>query len=296
MTLCTFCICFCFVLIVGLQFQVVADPISQAVSDSTKRFPGGYFAICAVTKDEPDLLEWVDYHYLMGTSKFYIYDSSNDPAAAKTALSAHISSGLVTYNWIPGIPSPQFVAYNKCIEHYREQHQFIGFIDVDEFIIVANSSRSIPCVLRSYEQFGGLALSWRVFGTAGHYARPNGGVLINYDVCSPNHHIKSIANTNFVEGVVSPHVLRYTTPYHAVSEDLRRVDSYYVLNAVYKTIYINHYLIKSAEDFAKKLERGNAWGGKRKSWASIEQVEKSPKNRKCEPPIIPKERFASDSC
>jgi hypothetical protein len=54
--------------------------------------------------------------------------------------------------------------------------------------------------MRGYDQYGGLALNWVVFGSSGHKQRPQGGVLVNYRQCLPmqqeqNQHVKVIANT-----------------------------------------------------------------------------------------------------
>ena len=60
----------------------------------------------------------------------------------------------------------------------------IGFIDSDEYIIVANRSLSIIDVLDNYKQYGGLTLNWMLFGNNNHTTRPVGGVRKNYKECA----------------------------------------------------------------------------------------------------------------
>lgn len=55
----------------------------------------------------------------------------------------------------------------------------------------------------------------QMFGSSGHLSRPEGSTLAAYTACFPqhhmeNHHIKTIANTAFVDGVTGdPHHFRY---------------------------------------------------------------------------------------
>jgi hypothetical protein len=64
----------------------------------------------------------------------------------------------------------------------------------------AAGADNINDFMRGYDQYGGLALNWVVFGSSGHKQRPHGGVLVNYRQCLPlqqeqNQHVKVIANT-----------------------------------------------------------------------------------------------------
>ena len=45
----------------------------------------------------------------------------------------------------------------------RAKHQWMAFIDVDEFLVIRNSTvTSLPQLLREYTDFGGLAVNWQV--------------------------------------------------------------------------------------------------------------------------------------
>lgn len=84
--------------------------------------------------------------------------------------------------------------------HIPTHRPCVGFIDVDEFLMLSNSSETIDTLLRDYEGFGGLAVNWRMFGSSGHVARPPNGTLQSYTACSTpdnvqNTHVKSFVNT-----------------------------------------------------------------------------------------------------
>ena len=58
------------------------------------------------------------------------------------------------------------------------------------FIWPANTCQPRPCQTYSdtagqdYEPYGGLALSWVVFGSSGHVTRPTGGALRSFTKCA----------------------------------------------------------------------------------------------------------------
>ncbi len=226
-----------------------------------------YFAMCLVVKNERDLPEWIEYHKRMGCAKFYIFDH-NSSVPMIGSIFNYVSSGLVEYSFIldPQKPNTQLYVYNKCLQDHGDKHQFIGFLDSDEFIVVKNTSMKIPDVLKEYEHYGGLTLNWKVFGSSGHVHRPVGGVLPNYYKCSNNFHVKSIVNPRFAVGPDGdPHSFRYKFGHFTVDTSFKRSKAPFNPGKqitpptyLFETMYINHYNTKSAEDFLEKTARGKA--------------------------------------
>lgn len=172
--------------------------------------------------------EWIEYHYHLGVSKIYMYDNlSREPLVHK--IMPYIQSGLIEYAYVndtvnaDGITDTQLYYYEKCLLHYGTYHDWIAFIDVDEFIIVKNQSKSIPDILQSYESYGGIGLNWMMMGSSGYINRPlNGGVLGSYTKCVPNAHVKSIVRPRYTTGRgMTVHVFTHTDGYAVV--DTREV-------------------------------------------------------------------------
>jgi hypothetical protein len=118
--------------------------------------------------------------------------------------------------------------------------------------------------LRAYEQYGGLTLNWKIFGSSGHIQRPEGGVLQNYKMCFTNFHIKTIVNTRNVLKNLGPHDFEYFPGFNAVDTNFKRVNGPFnpgILEVagddLFSIMYINHYCTKSREDFEKKSKRGS---------------------------------------
>lgn len=84
----------------------------------------------------------------------------------------------------------------------------------------------ITTFLQQYEQYGGLAVNWVIFGSSGHTVRPRGGVLVNYRACLPlsheqNTHVKVIANTKYLMTVGDdPHRVYYQDNSHWTVNEL----------------------------------------------------------------------------
>lgn len=67
-------------------------------------------------------------------------------------------------------------SYAAC-RHHSKSHSFLGFIDIDEFLVLMDPGIvSVEQLLRPYSGFGGLAVHWQLVGSSNHTARPAGPV------------------------------------------------------------------------------------------------------------------------
>ncbi|KAI8476984.1 MAG: glycosyltransferase family 92-domain-containing protein, partial [Monoraphidium minutum] len=237
-----------------------------------------YFAICAIIKNQHSthLREWIEYHRFIGARKIYIYDNnSTEPLA--NYIGDYLHSGLVEYAYFVGTPrykdlfrtTSQWWAYNDCALRFATRHRWLAFIDGDEFLMFKNGSRTrnIEQFMTDYEQYGGLAVNWVIFGSSGHQVRPAGGVLINYRSCLPsdqleNNHVKVIANTAHLLTVGDdPHTAFYKTKgKFTVNELGAQVFGAKTEAPSHSKIALYHYLTKSEGEFEAKIVRGSAAG------------------------------------
>eukprot|EP01040_Poterioochromonas_malhamensis_P014239 gene14239-15745_t len=193
----------------------------------------------------------------MGTGKFYLHDNGNIPLAPM--VKDWIEKGIVSVEERKD-KAPQLSVYQLCLRNYRQWHQFIAFIDADEYIVTKNGC-SIPSILKRYEPYGGLTLNWTVFGSSGHLTRPEGGILKNYWSCYMYEHVKSIVNTNYgVSHFGNPHVFHYSHGKFSVDAEFFKVETPVNLPrpSLYDNIYLNHYHLKSKEDYDRNRKRGRA--------------------------------------
>ena len=235
-------------------------------------------AVVAIFKDEaPYLKEWLDYHLLAGVEHFYLYnnDSSDD---YKKILAPYIEGNLVTLTDFPG-KKMQLDAYEDAIENYRFDCRYMAFIDLDEFIFPKTNqkiSEVVDEILSQFTNAGGLAINWQIFGSNGQekadYSR---GVLERFQYRSKsdrllkdidgnnvgNVYIKTVANPRLVRHKLSPHGAIYLIGQCAVNTNGDVCSSLLCSEpCLVDKIVVNHYFVKSKEEFLSKFQKGRADG------------------------------------
>lgn len=220
-----------------------------------------YLSLCAIAKNEtPYLEEWVNFHRAVGVEHFYIYDNESD-VPVRSTLKKYVAAGLVTVKDYPG-KGKQMPSYDDCLRTYGHTSKWIGFIDCDEFI-VPKSKDSVPEILGLFESFGGLAVNWIIFGSNGLQKKPDGLIIENYTMGSPqdyveNRHTKRIVQPALTRGAgTNPHYFVHQRGYFSVSETLNMVHQAWSDNST-NVIQINHYFTKSYDEFVIKCSRGRA--------------------------------------
>lgn len=225
----------------------------------------------------PYLREWIEFHKMVGVEHFYLYDNnSTDETTSVTKL--YIQNEDVTCHLWPDHPL-QLKAYMHCINSYKNESFWIGFIDLDEFLVPVATS-TIPELLRDFEEYGGLGVNWLLYGNSGHLTKPEGLQMEHYIYRSEaswrsNFHIKSIVNPRKVRSPRDPHCFRYMPGEYAVTENRERINgSMTSFNSIDK-IRLNHYFTRSTEESRRKMERGNPDSNFKRPWKDFERLNRN---------------------
>ena len=219
-----------------------------------------YLTLCAIAKNEGRYLqEWIEYHKMLGVEKFFIYDNESTDNTLEI-LQPYIDDKLVEYRYFPG-KKMQLKAYANCVRKNKRHTRYLGFLDIDEFIVPIKH-KTIPDYLRSLGRFSGVQINWLVYGSAGAKKREKGLVMERFkDHSLPEHklnrHIKVILNPRLI--------LRFFSAHRPVIFG-RYIDSngnpakkqFWYRTPISNQIRINHYAIKSYEEFLEKRSRGRA--------------------------------------
>lgn len=150
-----------------------------------------------------DVVEWLVHHLAVGVGHFYMcvgdgtqvstsisrflyrYDDHSDPPM-RDLLEPWIQSNLVTYLTMEYDPSDsaskkidwQVLSFQHCMDTFSIHHEWLAFIDPDEFIYLPNPQHPrLHDLLLEFDRYSGLVMSWIVFGSSGHVQRPNGVVI-----------------------------------------------------------------------------------------------------------------------
>lgn len=227
--------------------------------DHTK--PQHYLAVCSIAKNEgPYFKEWIDWHRSKGVEKFYIYDNESTDCT-KEVLAPYIEAGIVEYTYFPG-QKQQLAAYDDCFERHRLDTRWLAVIDLDEFIVPIKD-KSIPDFLRRMENFAVVEINWLVYGSGGAKTKEPGSVMERFRKHSlPDHRLntqsKSIADPRRVCTMTGCHEAARISGHAGDSHGNRITKHSGDRKPQHDVIRINHYAVKSYEEFLGKRARGRA--------------------------------------
>lgn len=229
-------------------------------------------SICAIFKNEANYLkEWIEYNRLIGVQHFYLYNnfSSDDYISV---LNPYIESGEVTLIDWP-IEQGQMLAYQDCIKKYKNSSQWIGLIDIDEFIVPFDKE-NIYDILHNFEKKApAVKFYWKVFGTSGRLKRNASGLVIEDFTCCWNKLDevgKCFYNTSydFIPDYKRNNVFHHfmwgafnginLPPVNSVGIPCVREDFNPVLAKKIQA-QINHYYTKSLEEYNLKAQKGDSF-------------------------------------
>jgi len=223
-----------------------------------------YLSACCVFKDELRYLrEWIEYHLLVGVERFYMVSNDDSQDAAVALLRPYIRSGEVILINRPGGPfvKLQMDIYLDVLQIAIGQSRWLAFLDVDEFLLPVEAS-SIPQVLAGYEQHAALAVNWACFGSSGLQKAPDLQTASFRMRLSDDHEenrgYKSILDPSRAAGTYSPHQFLLAEPWVLVDEFGGRVTHPWrnENNPFFGSrLRINHYRLRSREEFAEKVAR-----------------------------------------
>ena len=133
-------------------------------------------AVCAIFKNEaPYLREWIEYHKIAGVSHFYLYNNFSDDNF-RTVLEPYIADGDVTLTEWP-MEQGQMAAYKDCVRKARRECRWIGFVDLDEFVVPVDDDHLYDFLKRFEKNRGSVIMYWKIFGSGGRMARDIGGLV-----------------------------------------------------------------------------------------------------------------------
>ena len=228
--------------------------------------PQYYLAVCAIAKNEgPYFQEWIEWHRKQGVEKFYIYDNESTDCT-KEVLAPYVESGVVEYTYFPGYRR-QLAAYDDCLDKHRLAARWIAFIDLDEFIVPIQD-KTIPVFLSRFEEFPAVEINWLIYGSGGAKTKTNGTMMERFKCHSlPNHplnrHVKSIVNPRRVFAMIGCHEAARISGYAADSHGNLIKKHFREREPQQDVIRINHYAVRSYEEFLEKQARGRASGTER---------------------------------
>lgn len=257
-------------------YRFVCNPYIKIFGKHDSRKCRYYLSLCLIFKNEaPFLKEWLDYHLSIGVDHFYLYNN-NSTDNYKSILASYVNDGVVTLIDFP-FEQAQMKAYEECFTRFKNESNWISFLDADEFIC-PKSHTNIKEWLKGYDKYPGIMINWLMFGTGGVIEHDyNKNVIEQYFQCWKNLHPygKCILNTRWEISTYKVwHVHHHTLMNYSlfgINIKLPVVDQFKNIHVVetysnYKfhlkddcQIQINHYFTKSWDIYRQKICRSDVY-------------------------------------
>ncbi len=250
-----------------------------------KEFPEGFqlpykitnigedITVVGIFKNESSYLaEWINFHRMVGFTRFILYDNGSDDRSADIAKENSIGGDVTVIGWKHFIAryDTQILAYSHAAANFGDQCKWMCCIDIDEFLFPIEH-RPIGEILERYNEIPSIAIPWHMYGTSGHKTPPDGGVITNFRrrvVFPPSggdikrvYKYKSIFQPRYL---VSCHVhLPFMSiyPEYFFNENGERTprslryDTRFACSDIFR---LNHYLTKDMATMENKLKKGRA--------------------------------------
>jgi hypothetical protein len=227
--------------------------------------------LCGIVKnEEPYLLEWIAYHKAVGMDAFVIYDNLSTDKSYDLLCALDRAGVVKTYRQHENDGgSPQLKAYNHCIRNHADGTDLLTFIDADEFLAPAagvDLKTHITQVFSDSPDMNAMGINWKVFGSSGEKVKRPGFLIERFQHCDLN-------PSSVIKTVVKPEAVQEMFIHYAELKSGRYGDelgrpvtfrdapggvpgSIGVASA--SKVQLNHYMVKSREEFEIKRARGNA--------------------------------------
>ena len=230
-------------------------------------------AIAAAVRGEaPYLLEWIAYHRALGIEAFLLADNGGDDGTSKLLQKLERHQVVGRIDWT-GKKYFQLAFLRQAIELGRLFDSGLFLIDVDEFLRPLDGVLSIADLARSWmadPEIGAVAINWAIYGSSGRQNAGEGLVIERFTRRAPqdfhiNQHVKSFIRPDRCAGPSSnPHLVRLKAGRYVdsagedVTWDQTVVPSGISTKVVWRNIRVDHFVIKSREEFERKRARGSA--------------------------------------
>ena len=212
------------------------------------------------------LKEWIDYHKRVGVDHFYLYNNNSSDNYTEV-LRPYVESGIVDLiDWPHN--QAQMEAYQDCFTKFRGDTSWLGFIDIDEFVVpVEDESVRDFFVKHQYDQ--AILIYWKIFGTNGFIHRDvSNPVAEDFTSCWYKYDDigKCFINTEFEISNKQKmfHHLLWTKAWGGVNMPPANCcgkicprDWYNPVDREVFPIQINHYVLKSYDEYMGKVNKSD---------------------------------------
>lgn len=224
-------------------------------------------AICTIMKNGHEYLdEWLTYNFQLGFDNIFIYEDYDSDSHLDICKEYN---GVILSNINDIIKTDkkdlarQLKVYNAWIDKYRDEYDWVAFIDLDEFIVLDNNVE-LKAFLTEYVEYPGIFLFWKIFTANGYIDNPRTPLLTTYTDVYPLPLPYFLANSAY-KSFVNLKVAKKMADHHTVLDGVDVNKKLNKIHIIYDKAWINHYFTRSWEEWVDRFtQRGHICTGNRK--------------------------------
>jgi hypothetical protein len=187
---------------------------------------------------------------------FFLYD--DDPALPLSAFLAPHAEYVSVIKWFGKTfrENRQLAAFQHARERGASNFRWVGFIDVDEFILLRRHA-SLPEFLAEFDQYGSVRISYHLFGHNGYYNNPPGTITgaLTRRMLAPAKRYKSITKVAAINDIPSSHYCILKRGHATVDPNKRRFNEE-IYPGKTAVACVNHYMCRSFKNWMGRAARG----------------------------------------
>lgn len=231
-----------------------------------------------IARDEDEYIEeWIDYHLFIGFDKIFIYGHCWDYKIPTKYKDCVTFIKLDTEKYV------QYETYNKFKNEHLEDFEWVMYLDVDEFLNIREKkyNHNVKKLLSDFDGYDFLSLNWKNFGSYGmKKIKKNNrySSILRFTHCKSYldrdtrtiyNFSKIRYNKNAQKNFITSHI------YNRDDIDLNGFDFTNHIEEELNIAYINHYHVRSKEEYIKKHTRNLKVANKVVDKVSVMSFEKS---------------------
>lgn len=221
-----------------------------------------YLSLCAIVRDQEHYIkEWLAFHRAVGVEKFYLRLNDCDDRTFEKIRELPFTDDVVVYHDHPkgSGEGAQPSWYRFVLREYGRFTKWMMFIDSDEFFFGTKEDH-LPTILERYENYGGLAAHWIIFGHNKRLTPPLLPKELSIESFS-----KRLFMSKVVKSCIQPHMIDHerlgwhvvhtmATKKPIVTENFAAIqDNVNAENATADIVRINHYHYRSLHDYMRRI-------------------------------------------
>jgi hypothetical protein len=224
--------------------------------------------LVAIARNEGRFVnEWLAHNIAIGFGRIVVYDHESDDEMPELVDRAGRILPVERVPWSPRPEwSPQLSAYNHFLRNRGGEFDWVAFFDLDEFLVFRDPGQRLDGFLAGLpSDAGAVGINWLTFGSSGRTSDDYGLVRDSFTRGAErgwgnNLHIKTIARPGCVQRMgVHDALLREGRAVTPSGATLSMPGERGIAAAVeHEVAQLNHYQVKSRQDFDRKIARGRA--------------------------------------